>query len=348
MVCNMNNLLLEDIAPVIESCTTFLFDSYNRKHDYLRISITENCNMNCFYCMPDDKKSLHAPAQWMTKDEIINLAKIFVDAGVKKIRITGGEPLIRKDAKEIIKELSKLPVELTLTTNGVLVDKFIEAFHEAGIRSLNVSLDTLDREKYFKITKQNYFERVFDNIKILCMENFIVKVNVVIIKGLNDGEILNFIELTRNLPIHIRFIEFMPFAGNGWNSNMVVTSDEILAKAGAKYIIYSQRAIKHDTSRNYFVKDYQGTFGMISSMSQPFCGDCNRLRITADGRMKNCLFSCNEVDLLKAMRNGDDILPLIRQSLIGKYKERGNQFEDNFLETDAHNMINRSMVAIGG
>src|ERR1039457_4560765 len=204
---NMIKEMLSDIA--IENTdrnAPILFDKFQRKHDYLRISITESCNMNCFYCMPDDKKSLHVPSQWMTKEEILNIAKVFVDAGVRKIRVTGGEPLVRKEAAEIIKGLSNFPIELTLTTNGVRIDEFIDIFQDANIRSLKVSLDTLDEDKYFKITKSNSFQRVYNNILLLCDKGFKVKVNLVVIKGVNDDEILNFIEWTKDMPIHVRFI----------------------------------------------------------------------------------------------------------------------------------------------
>ena len=167
----MINTIVKNSVPletVLER--PMLFDKHQRKHDYLRISITENCNMSCFYCMPDNIVSKVVPKQWMTKEEIINLARIFVDAGVKKIRITGGEPLVRKDAGEIIQELAEMPIELTLTTNGVLLDKFTTIFQNSNIRSLNVSLDTLDKDKYFRITKQNSFNTVFNNIKSIFCE----------------------------------------------------------------------------------------------------------------------------------------------------------------------------------
>mgnify|MGYP003462461311 FL=1 len=189
-------------------------DSFGRVHDYLRISLTDACNFRCTYCMPDEEIQFKASAHLMQVDEIDAIAGMFVRMGVRKIRLTGGEPLVRKEAAEIIRVLSKYPVELTLTTNGYRAHEFIPVFKEAGIRSVNVSLDTLNPEKFFKITRRDHFRQVWDNIQLLVREGFHVKVNVVMMKGMNEEEIIDFVEWTKTQPVHIRFIEFMPFSGN--------------------------------------------------------------------------------------------------------------------------------------
>ena len=323
-------------------------DSYKRIHNYLRISLTDNCNLRCFYCMPEEEYVFTPASHIMQADEIEQLAKIFVQHGVNKIRLTGGEPLVRKEAADIMLRLSKLPVRLTLTTNGTRLHEFIDVMKQAGIHSLNVSLDTLQPEKFNLITRRNQFRQVYDNIQLLIKNNFHVKINVVVMKGLNDGEINDFIQWTKDTPVHVRFIEFMPFAGNKWTGNKVFTWKEILFVIEENYSFLPLKNEVHDTAKAYIVPGHAGTFAVISTMSAPFCSACNRMRLTADGKMKNCLFSGKETDLLAALRNGDDIVPLIQQSIYSKAKELGGQFTTNFKQLHAEDIHNRSMITIGG
>ncbi len=326
-----------------------LKDSFDRNHDYLRISLTDKCNLRCTYCNPIDlPKDFFAGAVRMSADEIDKIASVFVNEGVKKIRITGGEPLVRKDAKDILLRLSKYPVELVITTNGVFVHDFIETFKQAGIHSINVSLDTLKKDKNFSITQRNEFDRVKDNINLLLQNNFHVKINVVVMKNMNDDEILDFIAWTKDENIHVRFIEFMPFEGNKWDNTKVFSFKEILDLIATKYNYIKLINEKNDTAKKYFVSGHKGTFAVISSMSEPFCSGCNRMRLTTDGKMKNCLFSNNEVDILSALRNGNDILPLIKQCVADKEKALGGQFTSAYKKTDATKINNRSMINIGG
>ena len=325
-----------------------LKDRYNRVHNYLRISLTDNCNLRCFYCMPEEDYAFMPSQQLMQKDEIEALAKLFIANGVNKIRLTGGEPLVRKDAAAIIRALGNLGVELTITTNATRVHHFIDDFVAAGIRSVNISLDTLQPEKFQLITHRDQFFTVKNNIQLLLDSNFKVKVNVVVVKGLNEQEIPDFIEWTRALPIHVRFIEFMPFDGNRWKSNKLVTWKEMLAIITSKYEIEAQENLPNDTSKNYRIKNHLGSFAVISTMSAPFCAGCNRIRLTADGKIKNCLFSQEETDLLAALRSGNDVLGLIEQSILAKQKELGGQFSKDFELINTDDLHNRSMIAIGG
>lgn len=338
------------MAKVMDS-PKLLYDTFGRGHHYLRISITENCNLRCTYCMPAEGIQLTPKKHLMTADEIVSIAETFVDLGVDKIRLTGGEPLVRKDAREIILRLGQLGVNLTLTTNGLLVPNFIDTFKQAGIQSVNISLDTLLPEKYKVITRRDHFDEVHQNIDLLLHEGFRVKVNVVLIKGFNDIEIADFVALTKDKNIQVRFIEFMPFSGNQWDKSKLVTYAEILEQLQEHYPIHSIERLEdapHDTARNFKMAAHAGSFAIISSVTNPFCSTCNRIRLTADGKLKNCLFSNSETDLLTNLRAGKSILPLIHQNLSQKQAMRGGMDDDFKFQDPELFSQNRSMIAIGG
>lgn len=330
--------------------SNILTDTFGRTHNYLRISLTERCNLRCTYCMPAEGIQLSPKANIMTYEEIFTIAQEFVHRGVTKIRLTGGEPLVRKDAAKIIEQLSTLPVELTLTTNGVIVDRFIDLFKKCGIQSLNISLDSLHSSKNQQITRRSYFEKVYQNILLLVDEGFEVKINCVLMKGFNDDEIIDFINLAKDLPVHIRFIEFMPFDGNRWNMDKLVSLKEILDHVHTHFTkdeVHKLQNAPNDTAKSYQIKGYQGTFAIISSVTNPFCDGCNRIRLTANGRIKNCLFSSKESDLLTPLRDGKPITSVIQSAIRSKLKVRnGMDTLDKFKDTDGHN--NRSMIQIGG
>jgi cyclic pyranopterin phosphate synthase len=325
-----------------------LQDSFGRAHDYLRISLTDVCNFRCQYCIPDESVAFMPKSHLMQAQEMDSIAAEFIRLGVKKIRLTGGEPLIRKDAGEILQSLSKYPVELTLTTNGSRIKEFIPAFKDAGIKSINVSLDTLDKQKFFQITRRDVFEKVWDNIHLLINDGFHVKVNTVVMRGVNDNEILDFIEWTKKQPVHVRFIEFMPFDGNQWDNKKVFSYQEILDIVSSKYSFLRMKDALNETAKKYKPFDHEGTFAIISTMTAPFCSNCNRMRLTADGKMKNCLFSKTEVDILSALRRGDDIIPLIKQCIADKEPSLGGQFGGDYQNIKASEITNRSMINIGG
>lgn len=298
--------------------------------------------------MPDEEIAVTPHAALMQMDELVAMAKTFVELGVTKIRLTGGEPLVRKDVGKIIKALGKLPVKLTMTTNGVLVHKFIDVFKEAGLKSINVSLDTLDPMRFLALTKRDQFNQVFKNIELLVREGFSVKVNVVAMKGINENEINRFVAWTKDKPIHIRFIEFMPFTDNAWQSKRVLTYQEILEIVSSAYTFIKLQDQLHDTTKKYQVEGHQGTFAVISTMTAPFCSSCNRIRLTADGKLKNCLFSKHETDLLTAFRQGENIIPLIAKNIQQKQAWLGGQLASNYEQIDTNELDNRSMISIGG
>ncbi|MDX5340479.1 MAG: GTP 3',8-cyclase MoaA [Cyclobacteriaceae bacterium] len=325
-----------------------LQDTFGRTHDYLRISLTDNCNFRCTYCMPQEEMEWMPQSKLMSKEEIIQLAEIFVKLGVKKIRLTGGEPLVRKEFDWILEQLSQFPAELTLTTNGILIDRHILALKKYGVRSVNVSLDTLDRGKFKKLTRRDQFEQVWNNILLLLEEGFRVKVNAVALHGLIEGEICDFVRLTEKLPLHVRFIEFMPFQGNHWESKKVITAAQMLGIVQEKFEVVKLIDKKHATAKKYQVPGFLGTFAFITTMSEHFCGSCNRLRLTADGKIKNCLFGKEEIDLLTAIRTGEPVEPLILKSVERKHKALGGQFDPDYLKTVPEQIENRSMIKIGG
>ena len=328
-----------------------LTDTHQRQHNYLRISLTERCNLRCSYCMPLEGVQLSPAKHLMNANEIYSIAKIFVNLGVNKIRLTGGEPLVRKDFSRILERLSNLNVDLSITTNAVSIDRYLIQLKKARVETINVSLDTLDADKYQNITFRNYFNRVYQNILTLIAEGFKVKINAVLMRGINEDEILNFIKLTENLPIVFRFIEFMPFNGNQGRREKTISFNEIMRKIKKAYpsneIIRTKDA-PNDTSKNYAIKGYRGSFAIISTVTHPFCDTCNRIRLTADGKLKNCLFSKNESDLLTALRNKEDLEEIIAKNINNKFAVRSGMSSPQVFDDPKKHKHNRSMITIGG
>ncbi|VXD13953.1 GTP 3',8-cyclase MoaA [Marinoscillum sp. 108] len=320
-------------------------DTFGRKHNYLRISVTDRCNLRCFYCMPEEGIELTEKDHLMSLEEIIAIARQFTELGVDTIRLTGGEPLVRKNFAYLIEELSKLPVTLKLTTNGILLDKYFDLFERIGLKKINISLDSLDQAKALYMTKRDYFPRIMANIEEALKRGFQIKLNIVLIKGVNDAEIKDFVGLTRDKNINVKFIEFMPFKGNQWDWSKGVSEEEILKEVSHHFgEPQKQQDPAHSTSSNYQVPGFQGSFGVVSTITKPFCEGCNRIRLTADGKMKNCLFATAETDLLTPHRAQADLKPLIFEAIKGK------KFSRDGMEVmeQSHYEENRSMISIGG
>ncbi|RAI97840.1 cyclic pyranopterin phosphate synthase [Chitinophaga skermanii] len=326
-----------------------MIDRFHRKHDYLRISLTDRCNLRCTYCMPDEDFHFMDRSHLMQAHEIESLAKSFVENGVTKIRLTGGEPLARPDFADILQRLSTLGTQLTITTNAVLLHRYVDVLQRAGVQQLNISLDTLSADKFMLLTRRDKFHQTKENIQTALHKGFEVKINMVVMRGINDHEVLDFIAWTKHEKIEVRFIEFMPFDGNHWESEKVVTRKALLDVIQTVHHVVPLENAPHATSTAFKVPGFTGSFAIISTMSHPFCGDCNRMRLTADGKMKNCLFSKDEVDLLTALRNGLPITPLIHQSIANKAEKLGGQFGNtSFEHLKSTEIINRSMISIGG
>eukprot|EP01117_Protostelium_nocturnum_P010501 TRINITY_DN3781_c1_g1_i1.p1 TRINITY_DN3781_c1_g1~~TRINITY_DN3781_c1_g1_i1.p1 ORF type:complete len:386 (-),score=156.68 TRINITY_DN3781_c1_g1_i1:189-1346(-) len=331
----------------------FLVDKFDRKHNYLRISLTERCNLRCKYCMPENGIDLSPNSSILNQDEIVKLASLFVESGVDKIRLTGGEPLVRKDILDICKRIGSLEglKDLGMTTNGINLPRKIEELKASGVNLLNISLDTLQKHKFELITRRLGFERVWESIQLALKMGFDpLKVNVVVMKGINDEEVLDFVELTRDNNMEIRFIEYMPFGGNNWKDEKMIPYQALVDEIKKRHSGFNripEEETKSETSKLWKVPGYAGRIGFITSMSQHFCGSCNRLRITADGNLKVCLFGEQEVSLRDLMRGGandEELKRVIGMAVQKKEKAHGGMVD----MYDIAKGKNRPMILIGG
>ncbi|KAI6699189.1 hypothetical protein NL676_019308 [Syzygium grande] len=328
------------------SPSDMLIDSFGRLHTYLRISLTERCNLRCQYCMPAEGVELTPSSQLLSPNEIISLANLFVTSGVNKIRLTGGEPTIRKDIEDICLQLSSLKglKTLAMTTNGITLARKLPKLKEFGLNSINISLDTLVPAKFEFLTRRKGHEKVLESINAAIDLGYNpVKVNCVVMRGVNDDEICDFVELTRSRPINVRFIEFMPFDGNVWNVKKLVPYYEMLDKVVAKYQGL-QRIRDHpsETAKNYRIDGHRGTVSFITSMTEHFCAGCNRLRLLADGNFKVCLFGPSEVSLRDPLRAGaeeDELREIISSAVKRKKAAHAGMF-------DIAKTANRPMIHI--
>lgn len=297
--------------------------------------------------MPEEGVELQPSEKIMTTEEIIRLASLFVGAGVNKIRLTGGEPLVRKDIEDIATRLGALPglEKLGITTNGITLARMLPKLHSAGVNLLNISLDTLHPERFERITRRKGWSKVMEAIQKAVDMGYTPKVNCVVMRGVNDDEICDFVEWTRQVPLTVRFIEYMPFDGNAWNDKKMVTftemKDKITASFGPLERLPDEKGF---TSKDYAVPGFTGRLGFITSMSDHFCSSCTRLRLTADGNLKVCLFGNAEVSLRDAMRAGatDKELSEVIAAAVLKKKAA----HDGMHELAA--TPNRPMILIGG
>ncbi|TIA30234.1 molybdenum cofactor biosynthesis prote [Aureobasidium pullulans] len=298
----------------------FLTDSFGRQHDYLRISLTERCNLRCLYCMPEDGIQLSPDKDLLTSAEIYHLSALFVKQGVTKIRLTGGEPTVRKDIVTLMQRLGTLRPhgmqELAITTNGIALHRKLDDMVAAGLTGVNISLDTLDPFQFQILTRRQGFHAVMrsiDKVKELNAQGARIKlkINCVVMRSLNDHQVLPFVEMTRTHDLEVRFIEYMPFGGNKWNRDKMMSFSEILASIKNTHPgIHRLKDAKNDTSKTWQVPGFLGRVGFITSMTHNFCGTCNRLRITSDGNIKVCLHGLTEVSLRDILRKYNGGEPL--------------------------------------
>ncbi|XP_053457155.1 molybdenum cofactor biosynthesis protein 1 isoform X2 [Nycticebus coucang] len=304
--------LREHAAPF----SAFLTDSFGRQHSYLRISLTERCNLRCQYCMPEEGVPLTPKADLLTTEEILTLARLFVKEGITKIRLTGGEPLIRPDVVDIVAQLQQLEGLRTIgiTTNGINLARLLPQLQKAGLSAINISLDTLVPAKFEFIVRRKGFHKVMEGIhKAIELGYSPVKVNCVVMRGLNEDELLDFVTLTKGLPLDVRFIEYMPFDGNKWNFKKMVSYKEMLDTIQQQWPELEKLPEKESsTAKAFKIPGFKGQVSFITSMSEHFCGTCNRLRITADGNLKVCLFGNSEVSLRDHLRTGASEQELLR------------------------------------
>ncbi|NWS46582.1 MOCS1 protein, partial [Probosciger aterrimus] len=334
--------LLEHAAPF----PAFLTDSFGRQHNYLRISLTEKCNLRCQYCMPEEGVQLTPKSELLTTQEIITLAKLFVKEGVEKIRLTGGEPLIRPDVVDIVGQLHELEglKTIAVTTNGMNLTRLLPRLKEAGLNAINISLDTLVPAKFEFIVRRKGFHKVMEGIhKATELGYHPVKVNCVVMRGFNEDELLGFVDFTKDLPLDVRFIEYMPFDGNKWNSKKMVSYKEMLDTIKQQWPeLEKLPCATSSTAKSYKVPHFQGQISFITSMSEHFCGSCNRLRITADGNLKVCLFGNSEVSLRDHLRSGaseEELVQVIGAAVGRKKKQHAGMY-------NISQMKNRPMILI--
>ncbi|XP_063300183.1 molybdenum cofactor biosynthesis protein 1 [Pelobates fuscus] len=326
--------------------SAFLTDSFGRQHSYLRMSLTEKCNLRCQYCMPEEGVKLTPKVELLTTQEILTLARLFVQEGVDKIRLTGGEPLIRPDVVDIVAQLRKLEglKTIALTTNGITLSRQLPKLRDAGLDVLNVSLDTLVPAKFEFIVRRKGFHKVMEGInKALELGYNPVKLNCVVMRGLNEDELLDFVALTEKKPLEVRFIEYMPFDGNKWNFKKMVSYQEMLDTIKQKWPDLEKLPTESSsTSKAFRVPNFVGHIGFITSMSEHFCGSCNRLRITADGNLKVCLFGNSEVslrDYLRSNTSEEELVQIIGAAVGRKKKQHAGMF-------NISQMKNRPMILI--
>lgn len=296
-----------------------LVDRFGRTINYLRISITDRCNLRCRYCMPEEGVNLIPHSEILRYEEIIEVLKVFSKLGLERVRFTGGEPLIREGFLDFLREVKRhFPdFSLSLTTNGILLSKFSQDLISIGLDSLNVSLDTLQASRYKYITRLGDIKNVWKGIKELLSEGLHLKINVVVIRNFNDDEILNFINLTK-LNLIVRFIEFMPITKDIWKKEDFVSVDEIKRLIERKYGLIPLVSRFGFGPATYYQLPWGGIVGLIGAISHHFCQSCNRLRLTADGRLKTCLFGGPEVNLKEAIRRGvsdEELARLIKDAI---------------------------------
>ncbi len=305
-----------------------LIDSFGRVHDNLRLSVTDRCNIRCFYCMPETGVQYMPRAEILDFDEIERFVRIAVSLGTTKLRVTGGEPLLRRDLPALIRRLAAIPGirDLALTTNGVLLTELAAPLYEAGLRRMNIHLDTLDRRRFLDITRRDELGRTLEGIQAAKRAGFRIKLNAVAVKGLLEPDIAPLAHYARENGFEARFIEFMPLdAQDLWDRSRVLTADEILAALARE--VAPLHPIPDPDPRapatEYEYADGGGRVGFIASVSKPFCMNCNRFRLTADGKLRYCLFAIEEDDVKSLMRGGatdEEIAAMIRRNVASKWE----------------------------
>jgi cyclic pyranopterin phosphate synthase len=299
-----------------------LIDSYGRKINYLRLSVTDRCNMRCRYCMPPEGIEKLKHKDILSYEELMMLARAAVQLGIEKIRVTGGEPLVRSGIIDLLQDLAKIPSlrQLVLTTNGVLLEEMAGKLKLAGVQRLNISLDSMRPSTFSQITRYGDLEKVLKGIRVAEEVGFPIKINVVAMRGVNDDEFVDFAKLTLNKPYAVRFIEYMPTSQDADWQALVIPGEEIIKRIAEYYPIEeAERGLLSGPSRNFQIKGAAGKIGIITPISGHFCGECNRIRVTSSGMAKSCLFDDSEHDLKPYLKAGsEDLLKEVLQGIVMK------------------------------
>ena len=325
-----------------------LIDTYGRVHRNLRVSLTDRCNLRCTYCMPNDFAAWLPSEHQLTTDELVRVIEIAVSEGINEVRLTGGEPLLRPDLVEIVSRINAITnaPTLTMTTNALTLEKVAQPLVDAGLTRINISLDTLDRDRFKLMTHRDRIDDVFAGIKAAQDAGINpIKINAVLLKGVNADEAPALLEWALANNLALRFIEQMPLdAGGIWERSSLVTADDIYADLSTRYELTPCDGRGSSPAEEFFVNGGPATVGIIGSVTRPFCGACDRLRLTSDGQLRSCLFSLEEMDLRTAMRNGasdEDIALRFRKTVAGKLPGHGIN-DPKFIQPQ------RPMSAIGG
>lgn len=326
-----------------------LVDNHNRAINYLRLAVTDRCNLRCNYCMPEAGINFAKKDTLFTIEELMRLSEIMVSQGIDKIRITGGEPFVRKDLMVLLRRLSKLQGlnDISVTTNATLIGPYIDELKQLGITNINVSMDAINRETFERITRRNQYDLVYNNMIRLITEGFNVRINFIALEGQNTEDILPMLELTKHYDVSVRFLEEMPFNGGSkefqtikWDFKAIL---DHIKEAYPEY--YKLESPKTSTSMNYKIPGFKGTFGVIPSFSRTFCGSCNRLRISATGDVITCLYGQPTANLREIMR-GDQIEERITSAIlkaVGSRAKTGFDAQENY-----KGVFSNSMTSIGG
>jgi GTP 3',8-cyclase len=324
-----------------------LIDKFGRQITDLRISVTDRCNFRCVYCRSADPENHVDSEELLRWDELTRLARILVGLGIRKVRVTGGEPLVREGIEDFVASLRDIGVsDLSMTTNGHLLAERCDRLVAAGLNRINISLDSLDPARFERVTRTKSFGKVMAGIDAAQASPLRpVKVNAVLVRGLNDGEVEAFAEFARERELIMRFIEFMPLdADRHWSRELVVTAAEIKRRIEARWPLVPVAHERSETARKYRFADGRGEIGLVAPVTQPFCGFCSRIRLTADGKLRTCLFSKDDHDLKSLLRGGasDDEIACEIRAIVDE-KEEGHRIN----EPDFH-PPSRTMVYIGG
>lgn len=335
----------------MEEKTTTIFDNHGRPITYLRIAVTDRCNLRCSYCMPAEGIQYTDRKELLSYEEMLRITDVLTDMGIKKVRITGGEPFLRKDLIHFLEKLTENQKieQVNITTNGILTSHYIDDLERLGITQLNLSLDTLDPIRFQKITRRDEFQKVKDTLDLLISRKFKVKLNAVIMEGLNEEDILPLVEYTRSNPVDVRFIEEMPFNGTGARFKKIKWNYQEIFKIIKQHFpeVNAADIPPHSTSIIYQIPGHLGKVGIIPAYSRTFCGSCNRIRLTAQGHLKTCLYDKGVVDIKKVIRSGasDDEL---KEIFLKSFNQRSkNGFEAEKARPDASS-VSESMSTIGG
>jgi cyclic pyranopterin phosphate synthase len=308
-----------------------MLDKHNRVINYLRLSVTDRCNLRCLYCMPEEGVRFIPHSEILTYEEMLRIVGLCVEKGIRKVRLTGGEPLVRQGIVGFIQRLNKIAglERIALTTNGVLLKELARGLRDCGIDHINVSMDTLKRDRFHRITGRDFFDRAWEGIEEAESLGFYpIKINVVAMKGINDDEILDFARLTYEKPYHVRFIEMMPAGeNNAWTGDRFISAEEILERIRPLgSIIPLEPGPLDGPAHRYALEGARGEIGLIGALSNHFCDRCNRLRLTSCGQLRECLFSDDEIDLKTPLRRGEkdlDLLGLIEKTVLNKPRNHG-------------------------